>query len=229
MNLLSNKEEWIKDFIHLGRHQKLLAKANEYVFEPIYKFDKKLIIDYNKIITPREDDIRCKIFDLQPFYILDHISQNSQDEIYDIGCGINFFKNFYNIIGIDPNSIYADVKEEFNSDFCLKNQNKFANIFSINAIHFCKIDDLHERINSYFNLTKDQGYSYLAINIARPIEITYNNILSNVEKEILVQEITENIKKTIYNLPGTLLLYEDLCKQCFDEGLNGNIRILTKR
>lgn len=229
MNLLPNKNDWITKFISSNRHHDLLIRASEYSFDPIYKFDKKLVIRYNKTLTPREDDVRCKIFDLQPFYILDYINENNQNEIYDIGCGINFFKKFYNMIGIDINSVYADIVDEFNLDFCLKNQKKLSNVFSINAIHFCECKDLYERINMYFTLSKIGGYSYLALNIARPIELTYGKSLTYDENQKIALEVTKNIKEKINNISGTILLYEDLSHQYFDEGLNGNIRILMKR
>ena len=187
--------------------------------------------DDDRIInfTPRHQQLLKTICDLQPFYILEYMAKNGTGPIYDVGCGFNWFKNFYYVIGIDPNLDYADRCEKFNCMFAKKYFKKFDNVFSINAIHFCQKGRIANRMLEYFDLVKPGGYAYLAVNTARIYDNTYPNAQSKPACSEVTKEISTLIQETIDGIDGTLLLYEDRTKDEFDDWLNGNIRILIKR
>lgn len=228
VNKMPSKTEWIDTFVKSNKYQTLLEKANSYKIEPILLFDELNVNNQTRPFTTRENDIRAGIFDLQPFYILDYISQHTQESIYDIGCGFNFFKNFYNIVGIDPDSKYADIKDAFDDDFCSRYYNKLPNVFSINAIHFTSFDNLEIRIKKYFDLISS-GYAYLAINLSRVYEKTFNKELKDKKQFAEVFDKIKTIKKIISNIEGEILMLEDSFIKNPDSGMNGNIRVLIKR
>lgn len=225
-NLLPDKQEWIKKFLNSDRFSKIKSRLDQITVSVTIKFDDDDIEE--NFNTPRQNKILKKILDLQPFYVLDYINEKNNNVIYDVGCGYNFFKDFYPVIGIDPDSEFADIKDEFNDGFIFKNQEMFENAISINAIHFCQITDLENRIIGFFNCVKRGGYAYLAINMQRVLDITYHGIPYNIDDN-LINDIDNKLKNILTKIDGRLLFYENIFNIMHDEPLNGNIKILIER
>ena len=237
--MLPNKEQWMKDFQQSAKFNAIVAEVEQMHSKHnniIVEFDERNDRIIDELDTPRYRTLKSRIIHLQPFYILDYISSMSEDVIYDIGCGYNFFKKFYNIIGIDPYDKHADINEGFDEKFAIKYQSSFANTFSINAIHFCNLLNLEKQIIGYFNLVKPGGYSYLAINMARVFDHTFAEYLG-ARAKILEKfyphgakiGINQMFEKLLDNNEYDVILYENLFEDISDAFLNGHIRILIKR
>lgn len=161
IRLRKYKHEWVNNFTKSDKFKSYQEFVDSLDGTIRYKFDDYLIFG------AREAEVKHYTVDLQPFYILDYITTNNDELIYDIGCGINLFSRFYNVVGIDYGHPNADIVDTFDVNFCDKNKNAFENAISINGIHFCSIFEIEERIKNYFDLVKPGGYAYLAINTGR--------------------------------------------------------------
>ena len=232
---LPDKDDWINSFIKSDKFQSILLETSKIDRSPIILFDRNSLGE-DPPRTPRQYELKRNHIDLQPFYILDFISNNSTGSIFDIGCGFNFFKKFYNIVGIDPFSLEADINDEFNDSFAHTHANSMDNIFSINAIHFVSIVEIQKRIENYFNLTKKNGYAYLSMNVERVLDWTYDKTKNtkNIEnfyfpKNDLSSEIDSMINDALSNLDVEILLYNNKINEIVSDSVNGNIRILVKR
>lgn len=215
---LPDKHKWSKYFVKSTKYKKLIDKINEFS-------EKNAVVSFDgenmKISTPRDDDFLRRRIDLQPFYILDYIRSNTNEEIYDIGCGSNWFKEIFNVIGIDPYNCNADINESYNDLFIQKNCNRFSNAVTINAIHFCSISKIENNVLGFINLVKPNGYCYIAINTARIMDET-----QNMQDKKDIMDVMNNIVK---NINDTVILYENKINEHPDEYLNGNFRLLIKR
>ena len=179
--------------------------------------------------TNREVSLRKKDLDLQPFYILEYMSKQNDNPIHDIGCGYNFFKKFYNIIGIDPNSDHADIKEGFDEAFIAKYKNSLDNAISINALHFCRIGELEDRMVGFFECVKPGGLAYCAINTAMVYETGTGGGSNVIQNSGLIANMNKIIRRVIDRVSGTVLYYENKSSYVPKDIYNGNVRILIER
>jgi len=128
-------------------------------------------------ITPREFKGR-RLTTAVPFFYIEQIQNNGL--IYDIGCGWNLYKRYYdNIIGIGaepPNSVYyhADEHGIFNDEFVSKNNERFDNIMSMNSLHFIPIEKFSKRIDDILSVAKPNAFIFLMFNIS--VMINKSNI-----------------------------------------------------
>ena len=131
---------------------------NNFPNTEIYKkivsyYGNDLIVSYDPVyvgtfehLTPRQI-LSKKIITAPSFYYLQFLLDIDPIEIVDIGCGDNTFKNFLpNVTGIDPYPFTGpgpDLIASFDSDFCRKNFEKYTCAFSIDALHFISLVELH--------------------------------------------------------------------------------------
>jgi len=242
---LPNKNSWVQEFVTTDRYKKISSAVKKFASENVVvTFDRKTVIT-----LPRDRQFASNILDLQPFYILDFISNNTDKEIWDIGCGSNWFKEAYNIIGVDPYNDKADIKDSFDTNFIKKYKNSLDNAISICAIHFCSIDTLENRILSFIDLVKSGGFVYIAINFARVIDstqifldskskiISNEKLISNLETmeeklEIFKkspEKVEEFIEDIVKKIKDNIILKEYSIKEDPDDALNGNFRILIQK
>ncbi len=234
--MLPDKAQWLSNFVESTKYKEIVYEVEKLRGDVFFTFEPTISNSTNWSDSPRYKQLRSGIINLQPFYILEYISSMNNGKIYDIGCGYNFFKKFYNIVGIDPLDINADIQDEFNDNFVKKNNLSLDNIFSINAIHFCKLLDLEERISNFFSLVRPNGNAYLAINIERVFDNTFKDyqgasktLLNKLYPNGLALGIDESIKKILDSNVYEVILYENLIEQYRNEIVDGNLRILIKR
>lgn len=248
VNKLPDKLEWIDNFLQSKKYSDAQAEITKIRLNNCVFFDNESFTYSFNNVTIRHEDLMFGKLDIQPFYILDYISNQNNDIIYDIGCGYNFFKKFYNIVGIDPNDKAADIKDTFNKEFAEKYRGKFENAITINAIHFCNIAQFPLHVDAFINLVKPNGYVYIAINVIRLLEKTDIDFTLDLvrKKPITDQKLIpilesyrnnlidfKNLSTYFHNIVSKLedhvVYYEDMLEQNPNESLNGNIRILIKR
>ncbi len=110
------------------------------------------------------------------FFYLEFLQEKNPKQIYDIGCGWNIWKKYLpNIVGVDDHSPYADIIDEYNSDFLEKNYKKFEAVFSINMNFGLRKNiknNIHEATNfenftshlmEFSNLLQPGGRGYLSV------------------------------------------------------------------
>jgi hypothetical protein len=146
------------------------------------------------------------------------------DQVYDLGCGWNFFKKYYpNIIGVSaepPTSqyFYADIHDFVDDDYISNHQEYFESVFSICALHFIPLGDIKNRVLDFSSMIKPGGRGWLSMNAARMIDRDRESF-GNKGKTF----ITNFIKQQINNVPDIQTLEIDL--SIMDEMIDGNIQI----
>ncbi len=127
--------------------------------------------DYEFEIKMHRNVIADRHITLLPFYFIDNFITNLDDgeQVIDIGCGTNFFKNFYaNIHGVDPYDFGPHTRDEtLNAKWYTDNYGKLRKIFSINALHHIDAKLLQHRLDQFTRLLTPDGIGYMSLNTAR--------------------------------------------------------------
>lgn len=230
MNLLSINpysisicEQIVKNKFDLKLEEKYGKwKHNDY--RKTYKFDDVV----HQRLTPRVSLITI-VIPCASFYYLDYLCEKMPNEIVDIGCGMNFFKNILpNVVGIDASGTDYDIFDFFDDEFSLNHTANYEYAFSIDALHFIPITNFYNRVLEFKNIIRPGGRGYLAMNCARMVEHTKRSDLLNLfgntnpSKEQLAKYIDSEIRR----LPIDFLVVDNLILEVYDEFMDGNIRLV---
>jgi hypothetical protein len=227
-----NKEQFAIEF----QDSPLMKAAQDALGErTVLTFDND---DKTRSPTPREawfyQVTNRPVFSVVPLYYLNFLLELTPPMIADIGCGANLFKKIIPIIhGIDPSrdNTAADEFDFFDTEFSQGHTNYYPSAFSINAIHFVSITQMHNRILEFANIIKSGGRGFLALNSKRMIENTSPldrlTIFNSMNPSTLA--ISDYCDEVIKNLPLNLLVAENLITKYEDEGINGNIRLVFEK
>ena len=206
--------------------QSLREKFGNYVYT-----DFQHVYNWNNIYpaTPRLRAVAGQI-PCASFYYIEFLTKVQEDLIYDIGCGMNFFKGILpNVIGIDG---YwdPDIHDVFDDEFVQGHQNFFQVAFSINALHFIPITDFCKQVNNFAKTIKSNGRGYISMNVARLVDHTDAETVqklfgSTVNPAAVADYIDEQIKTLDLNF----LAAENLIELKFDEAIDGNIRLVFQK
>ena len=101
--------DWKKEFVKTELYKKL-DKEYDFIFD---WFDWKLPLEYNTFTLPRKIFI-TKFTSLVGFYFIENYL-DTKEKILDVGCGINYWKTYYNVDGVDPN-YFAHAENEYEVD-----------------------------------------------------------------------------------------------------------------
>lgn len=206
-------------------------------------FDKHFPTLYDRHIKPKTPRERYAVkqltyFSVVPFYYLQYLDSKTTTPIYDLGCGANFFKKYINnVVGIgaeDPNSsfFHGDIHGQVDGSFISSHQNFFESVFSINALHFCPLEKLPEILTDFASMIKPNGKGYLALNLARMIELDlrYKKISTRdgfkTGDDLNLVEIESQVRSMI---DTTELNFEvvDIDFSYYDNWMDGNIRLIV--
>ena len=69
-----------------------------------------------------------RIISAVPFWF---INQFNDKPIYDLGCGWNLYKKYYNVTGIDPIGRHADIVDTVDHEYIANHQQAFSNIITM--------------------------------------------------------------------------------------------------
>jgi len=187
-------------------------------------------------VTPRELISQNTIAVMASFYFVNLIAKDNDKPIYDIGCGGNYFKKYYNnIIGIDqPGSIHADEIGKFDEDYAIENRDRFDSAFAICSLHFVPFTDINKQFRLFVDTIKKGGRGLFTINTMHPFNIAGQEAKEthNVHN---VADATYYIDKTLDFSGLEILSYDVPNKEILDngginnEGMTGDIRIAFER
>ena len=194
----------------------------------IVEFDKHWLANECRTATPRERLGRIAKTTAIPFYFLEWLNEINSEKIYDLGCGWNIFKKYYNnIIGVDtpqnPNDqfFYADLHDFVDDDYIQGHQSYFDAVFSICALHFIPLSSLRKRVMDFESMIKPQGRGWLSLNAMRMIET--DEKFKNTD----MLDIENYCKEQLANLPNSVMVSVDLT--VLDESIDGNIHICFEK
>lgn len=205
------------------------------------KFNKWRVNDYRKIHT-FDDDIRRRdtprysiilcVVPCAAFYYLNYLLEICPENIVDIGCGMNFFKDIIpGLIGIDCTGSEMDLCDVFDNTFSVGHTDQFTCAFSIDALHFIPITEFYNRVMEFANIIQPGGRGYLALNSARMLEHTSNTTrleifnTTNPSNEQIANYIDQEINK----LQIKWLVIDNLIIEQPDEFIDGNIRLVFEK
>lgn len=211
-------------------YNKIVENADIIVWEKYFSTNGGFrIFDTN---TPREIYAKKVVF-LAPFYYLQFLTELNPSKIYDIGCGMNYFKKFIpSVIGIDAEinngKIIGDIYAQFDERFVLKN--KFDSAFSINSLHFIPITQLRQRILDFVRVINTGGRGFLTLNSHRLIE----NSLRNEQKLVFpdgvtLEQLNRYVRTQFDNIEDIKILCLDIDPDFIDDWMNGNIRLVFEK
>jgi len=178
--------------------------------------------------TPRESTWDARpIFSLTAFYYLQPLLEKNPKVIYDLGCGWNIFKKYIpNIVGLDPDGKYADEIVSIDQEYFKNHQNFFESAFSINALHYRPLRQIHSVFTEFISMIKPGGRGFIAINIRRMLDRETIFVRTKMLQDTKLLELY--IRKQLGNLPCTCLIF-DVNLTELDEWLDGNVKLVFEK
>ena len=210
-----NEEQFKIDFPKTEIGKKLLAETPTWMTVSYSPSDVNLS-------SPRDTHLTLQV---APFFYILKLLEKSPKVLADIGCGVNFFKNFIpEIVGMDPTE-HPSVDEVafFNDTYSNAHTNSFDCAMSINAIHFISLKDISKQLKSFSNIIKPGGRGYVTLNAMRMIECTdQKDMIGN-------GQLSSYIKQQVDQALPNVLVYDDYIQTELDEVMNGNIRVVFEK
>lgn len=236
---LPDRSQWLSEFVNDDFYENLKRykvgiinnielkshnRKNIYVsFSSHYK-NLSRMMDISNDLTPRSIQCLVKEVILDSFYIVDYIRKNSTGTIYDIGCGANTFKYFFNdIIGIDAANTMADINCQFDSDYIINHEDKLPNAIAINSLHYGQsFQQFKKVVENFAQVISPGGYGYITFNIFFMVQATRQD---HIPKDIH-QFIRDKLSETALHIIDVEFVDATVNG---DDGLDGNIRILFRK
>lgn len=165
------------------------------------------------------------------FYYTEFLIDVAPANIYDIGCGMNFFKDILpNVVGIDSVGNF-DIKDIFDKTFVAGHEDRFTAAMSIDSLHFISLLNFSERVLDFARIIAPGGRGYLAMNAARMTENTDPHDLRILTNSIHPDAvlIAQYLDSEISKLPLEFLVAENLVDKRFDDFMDGNIRLVFQK
>jgi len=100
--------------------------------------------------------------------LIKKVNDLNPESVLDAGCGTNYFKGkIQNLIGIDPFSDAADVKQDF-SEYYLSNPGKqFDVVLALGSVNFGLRDKILFEVDLLDKMTKSGGHQFWRVNAGR--------------------------------------------------------------
>jgi hypothetical protein len=159
-----------------------------------------------------------------PWYYLTYL--DSSKTIVDLGCGMNFFKPYFpNLLGIDTGDVKrfsADINDYIDDEFYQNHINTYDSLCSINALHFCPLENLRDICLNFSNMLVSGGRGFLALNAKRMLE--KSSSLANLDGE----NLDNWVRSQFDNFPCKILVF-DIDFSVLDAYMDGNIRIVFEK
>ena len=166
-----------------------------------------------------------RIATMQPCYYIDLLYENNPSRIYDIGCGINWHKQFYpNIYGIGGEiegrgEYFGDERGRWGEGL----ESKLTNIeamFAMLSLHFRSVDKIRTLIEEVISTLAINGRAYLSFNSRQIIKFT--------NKKITTIEVVKYLRYDLAKIESVRWLVVDM-DSSYDSSLDGNISLVFER
>lgn len=218
--------------IRSSRHWPTIQKLQDRGVQISYArtWDSKSFTEH--LVTPREYYYYPRLTVCSLYYI-DYLAKTNPQQIVDIGCGLNNWKEFYpNIYGIDAAHVNADRMEIFDDRFSQRNSNTFEAAFTIGGITFISLSSLENQMLSFINIIKSGGRGYMSFNLGRML----THYTSKQDYETLfgisnpsTEQISDYCDNVVQKLPVRLLVIDNLLLERYNEYMDGNLRIVFEK
>jgi len=220
-------EQICRAWVHKKYEKSIREKFGRYVH---LSFD--VIYQWNDIHadTPRLRVVSGQI-PCASFYYTEFLVEIQPHEIYDIGCGMNFFKNILpHVIGIDGHCD-ADVTDHFDNGFVAGHENAFEAALSIDALHFISLEDFIQRVIDFWRIIAPGGRGYLSMNAARMWDHTPGHVRNKIfhTASAHAHQVSEFVDQELDKLSIDFIVRENLIEQKWDECIDGNIRLVFQK
>lgn len=215
-----------KEFINSNTYKKICTK-----YPNIYDEYHDFLLDGST--QPMEDIEGLHILSLHSngvfftafFYYLQLVIDAKYKHIADVGCGINFVKDYVpGVVGYDRTPM-ADHQEFFDDDFVKNHAGEFDSAFAVNSLHFISLDKFAQRVDDFCKIVVPGGRVFATFNAARSLERTpdatkleyFNTVTPSIEQisQYFDDQVAQLRHKTIY-YHNTLLSVKsrnaDICK-----------------
>jgi hypothetical protein len=224
---MPDRRSWTEEFLLSKKQIFLRLKDTELEFIDNIE-ERHWLNDY--LCTPRETWLHRGFVPLDSFFMIDYMVQRTNVfPIIDIGCGMNLFKHFFDIIGLDKFPT-ADIRGHFDEDFLKDNKNKYGGAIAINSLHFTPIQEMKNSIKWLANIIKPRGYGYITYNVSRLIEHTDQKFiqLHGLDQSA---KLSNYLFSSISNIGSDIeiIYYLDKITETPDETIDGNLRILFRK
>lgn len=220
--------EW---FVETNIYKKINSDSDKISWK---KYIQDVFFDGPRM-TPRQR-MATRISTVVSFYYLNYLLEAKPEVIYDIGCGLNWFKKYIpNVIGIgnepiDNQLYFGDIHGQFDEKFVEDNIEKFESVFSIDAIHFVSLTKMQDQIKGIIDILKPGGRAYVALNVARLIDSTSADDIKTIFPTGMNNQLVEDYIRKNIDLGENLPLCIDIdCITCPDEWMDGNIRLVFEK
>ena len=213
-----NSTNFKDEFINSEIYCKIEATADIILWEKNYANS----ISY---FTPRQV-AWSKIANMTSFYYINYLYELNPSIVYDIGCGVNWFKQWYpNIHGIgEEQSVdlnFGDEQGKWDHNLINKLNNVQA-MFAINSLHFRHVASIPKVIEQVISVLAKKGRAYLAFNTGLIIK---HSRVSNLTTE----QVIKYLQHSLYKIEGVRWLVVDM-GECFDYAyMDGNINLVLEK
>ena len=166
---------------------------------------------------------------VMPFFYIQMLREKNPQTIADIGCGINFYKNFIpEIHGVDPVAHpNVDEIDFFDEDFSQGHKENYDCAMAINSLHFIPLNDISKQLNHFSNIIKPGGRGFITLNVKRMMEQTKEFDRKDM---IAVKDLSSYIKQQVDLALTNVLAYDEyITESNLDCPMNGNIRIVFEK
>jgi len=212
-----NEEQFKIDFPKTEIGKKLLAETPTWMTVSYSPCNHSMVH-----FTPRETLLTLRV---APFFYIQKLLEKNPKVLADIGCGINFFKNFIpEIWGISRGApSCVDEVAFFCDGYSVENTDRFDCAMAINSLHFISLTDITKQLNNFSNIIKPGGRGFITFNVKRMIDVTKPG------DQVTIEQLSLYIKQQVDQALPNVLAYDDYIQTEFDEAMNGNIRVVFEK
>jgi hypothetical protein len=218
--------------IKTSRHWPVIQKLIDQQFQISYActYDSKIFTEH--LVTPREYYYYPRLTVCSLYYI-DYLNEIKPQQIIDIGCGMNVWKQFYpNIYGIDAAHPNADHMAIFDDNYSQINTNAIEAAFTIGGLTFTSLINLQRQMLSFINIIALGGRGYMSFNLGRMLthytnKDDYQKIFDKTSPS--TEEISMYCDSIITKLPVKLLVVDNLILERYNDYMDGNLRIVFEK
>ena len=229
-------DRWLEQFLRSTAYQDNQWRY-QYVINGYREMSfLKAALNHTVYEPPRKFCHEHGVLDAVPYYYINQVITDGCQDIIDIGCGYNVFKELYpRIVGMDADpSSPADLRDYLDQCFVDGHQECYDAIISINVIHFSAIDTVAERFDWIRQMLRPGGRAFVSTNIETWLMHTPADICQDRLGQLTLDRAVQYIDHEIQSLGLDLLVYDwPILNAGLDhtirDDLNGNIRVVFQK